>query len=141
MTGPDPYERQLDPLPDATPPEAPGREVSPLAVRHDHSQTATHLEAAPASSRGVAWVRPTELAMRIGSPAAGRGIDLQTELSARARRGTAAVARAARRTSRSSIARPPSTASAGLGLGTRRHSRPPRDRSEEHPSGIHSIMR
>src|SRR3546814_11756528 len=99
MNGPDPYERQLDRIPDATPPEAPEREVSPLAVRHDHSQTATHLESAPASSRGVAWVRPTELALRIGSPAAGRGIALQTGLSARARRGTATVAQAARRPS------------------------------------------
>lgn len=116
MNGTDPYERQLDRIPDAAPLEATEHEVSPLPVRHDPSQTATHLEAAPASSRGVAWVRPTELAMRIGSPAAGRGIDLQTALSARARRGTAAVARAARRTTRSSIARPPSTAPEGLGL-------------------------
>ncbi len=116
MNGPDPYERQLDRIPDPTPPEAPEREASPLAVRHDPSQTATHLEAAPASSRGVVWIRPTELAMRIGPPAAGRGIDLQTALSARTRRGTAAVARAARRTTRSSIARPPSTAPEGLGL-------------------------
>src|SRR3546814_20417309 len=103
MNGPDPYERQLDRIPDATPPEAPEREVSPLAVRHDHSQTATHLEAAPASSRGVAWVRPTELALRIGPPAAGRGLDPQTELSARARRGTAPGAGAARRSARSPI--------------------------------------
>lgn len=116
MNGPEPYERQLDRIPDATPPEAPEREVSPLAVRHDPSQTATHLEAAPASSRGVAWVRPTELAMKIGSPAAGRGIDLQTALSLRARQTPEAVARAARRTTRSSISRPQSAAPEGLGL-------------------------
>src|SRR3546814_13850210 len=102
MNGPDPYERQLDRIPDATPPEAPEREVSPLAVRHDHSQTATHLEAAPASSRGVAWVRPTELALRIGAPAAGGGIGLATEVTARHRRGPAGGAGASRRPSTSS---------------------------------------
>lgn len=116
MNGPDPYERQLDRIPDDVPPELPDHDVSTLAVRRDPSRTATPIEAAPSSPRGVAWVRPTELAMRISSPAAGRGIDLQTALSERARRAPAAVARASQRTSRSSITRPPSTAPEGLGL-------------------------
>src|SRR3546814_18675342 len=115
MNGPDPYERQLDRIPDATPPEAPEREVSPLAVRHDHSQTATHLEAAPASSRGVAWVRPTELALRIGPTAAGRRIALPPELAARPRPGQGALPAAARPSARSPLARPPSLATPGTG--------------------------
>lgn len=116
MNGPDPYERQLDRIPEATPPQAPEHEVSPLAVRRDPSQTATPIEASASSSRGVAWVRPTELAMRFSSSTAGRGIDLQSALSERARRAPTAIARASRRTTRSAIARPQTAAPEGLGL-------------------------
>lgn len=116
MNGPDPYERQLDRISEATPPEVPEHEVSPLAVRRDPSQATPPIEASTASPRGVAWVRPTELAMKIGSPVAGRGIDLQTALSERARRTPAAVARATRRTTRSSIARPQPATPEGLEL-------------------------
>jgi len=116
MNGPDPYERQLDRIPAATPPEAPEHEVSPLAVRRDPSQTTMPIETSAASSRGVAWVRPTELAMRFSSSTAGRGIDLQTAFSERARRSPAAIARASRRTTRSAIARPQPAAPEGLGL-------------------------
>ncbi len=116
MNGPDPYERQLDRIPAATPPEAPEHEVSPLAVRRDPSQTTLPIEASAPSSRGVAWIRPTELAMRFSSSTAGRGIDLQTALSERARRSPAAIARASRRTTRSAIARPQTAAPEELGL-------------------------
>lgn len=116
MNGPDPYERQLDRIPDAAPPEAPEHAVSPLAVRRDPSQRATPIETSAASSRGVAWVRPTELAMRFSSSTAGRGIDLQTALSQRARQSPGAIVRATRRTTRSAIARPRSAAPEGLGL-------------------------
>lgn len=61
-------------------------------MRRDPSQTTMPIETSAASSGGVAWVRPTELAMRIGAPVAGRGIDLQTALSERARRAPAAMA-------------------------------------------------
>lgn len=47
----------------------------------------------PMSSKGVAWVRPTELATYAG-PLIGRGIDLQAELIRRARRRPATTARA-----------------------------------------------
>lgn len=116
MNGPDSYERRLDRIPDATPPEMPDHEVSPLAVRRDPSQTTIPIETSAASSRGVAWVRPTELAMRFSSSTAGRGIDLQSALSERARRAPAAIARASRRTTRSAIARPQTAAPEGLGL-------------------------
>lgn len=116
MNGTDPYERQLDRIPDAAPLEATEHEVSPLAVRRDPSQTTMPIEASAPSSRGVAWVRPTELAMRFSFSTAGRGIDLQTALSERARRSPAAIARASRRTTRSAIARPQTAAPEGLGL-------------------------
>lgn len=116
MNGPNPYERQLDRIPDATSPEVPDHEGSPLAVRHATSRTTAPIEASPDSSRGVAWVRPTELAMRIGIPAAGRGIDLQAALTQRARRAPAVIARASRRTTRSAIARPQPATPEGLGL-------------------------
>jgi hypothetical protein len=45
------------------------------------------------SSKGVAWVRPTELGTYAG-PLIGRGIDLQAELIRRARRTPATTARA-----------------------------------------------
>lgn len=116
MNGTDPYERQLDRIPAAPPPEAPEHEVSPLAVRHDPSHTATPTESSAASSRGVAWIRPTELALRFSSSTAGRGIDLQSALSERARQAPAAIARATRRTTRSAIARPQTAAPEELGL-------------------------
>ena len=70
----------------------------------------------------VAWVRPSEMPTLLGSKFVRRGIDLQAELTRRARRTPgAAVSKASRRITRTSIARPgtasPSiTDQEGLGL-------------------------
>lgn len=110
MNGPDPYDRRLDRLPnEAAPRPEPTQPADPpaLAVRRDPSQQP--VMPSQQSAHGIAWVRPTELAMRVGSPAAGRGIDLQTALATRARRAPSSIAKAAHRTSRSAIARPATT--------------------------------
>ena len=110
MNGPDPYDRRLDRLPEeAGPrPEATVTADAPaLAVRRDPSQQP--VMPSQQSAHGIAWVRPTELAMRVGSPVAGRGIDLQTALATRARRAPSSIAKAGQRTNRSTIARPATT--------------------------------
>ena len=107
MNGPDPYDRRLDRLPDETDPRREAtRTAEPpaLAVRRDPSQQPAM--PSPQSAGGIAWVRPTELAMRVGSPVAGRGIDLQSALATRARRAPSSIAKAGHRTTRSAIARP-----------------------------------
>ena len=111
MNGPDPYDRRLDRLADeARPrPEATQAAEPPvLAVRHDPSQQPV-IPPSRQSAHGIAWVRPTELAMRVGSPVAGRGIDLQAALATRARRAPSSIAKAGHRTTRSAIARPDTT--------------------------------
>lgn len=113
MNGPDPYDRRLDRLPENTrphPESAAEAEPPALAVRRDPSQQAVAPSRHPAAN-GVAWVRPSELAMRVGSPIAGRGIDLQTALTARVRRVPHSIAQTRSRTTRSAIARPTTTSS------------------------------
>ena len=68
--------------------------ISQLAYHADPSVPATRLPAS--SAKRVAWVRPTELAGLAG-PYVGRDIDLQAELTRRARRTPITAARAARR--------------------------------------------
>lgn len=112
MNGPDPYDRRLNRMPEqvAPSPAATGAPETPaLAARRDPSQPS--IATSQQTADGIAWVRPTELFMRVGSPAAGRGIDLQTALAARARRAPASLAGAGRRTTRSAIARPTTTVS------------------------------
>lgn len=116
MNGTDPYERQLNRIPNETPPQLPDREGSPFAGRGDPSQSATSVKPSVSSPRGVAWVRPTELAMRVSSSAASRGINLQTALSAQARRAPVVITRASRHTARSSITRPQLATPEGPGL-------------------------
>lgn len=88
------YRRRVDrdtrelgttPVPDgstdvATPPEPP----MPGTLGHSSSMNWQR--------RTVAWVRVSELHAVLGSRVAGRGIDLQTELARRARRGPSAAA-------------------------------------------------
>jgi len=50
----------------------------------------------PAARRGIAWVRPTDIAM-YAAPMVGRGIDLHAELIRRARRTPATTTRALNR--------------------------------------------
>ena len=109
MNTPRAYERHLDrTLPQAAPSPEPDQAVEALAVHRDPSLPETPLQTEPDRARpSVAWVRPSELPTLVGAPWIRRGIDLQSELTRRARRTPrAGVARAGRRISRTAIARP-----------------------------------
>lgn len=124
MNTPDPYVRHLD----RTPPEpAPTTDaektVDALAVHKDPSgPTSGARQETDRSQPSVAWVRPSEMPTLLGSKFVRRGIDLQAELTRRARRTPgAAVSKASRRITRTSIARPDNTSPGitdqeGLGL-------------------------
>lgn len=117
MNTPDHYERRTDRSldePTRAPDRMPEFEVSALAVHRDPSrpaQPAVAAKAEPAekeaTKRAVAWVRPTDLPTFMGARPVRRGIDLQAELTRRARRAPInATARAGRRITRTAIARP-----------------------------------
>lgn len=113
MNTPEPYERHPDrslPEPSVTPPES-EKAVEALAVHRDPSLPAKASAAEPDRSRPtVAWVRPSELPTLIGAPWVRRGIDLQAELTRRARRTPRTVAtKSGRRITRTAIARPEPT--------------------------------
>lgn len=124
MNTPEPYERRVDrTLPEPAPTPEAERGVDALAVHRDPSVPAAEArQEIDRSQPSVAWVRPSEMPTLLGSKVVRRGIDLQAELTRRARRtpGTA-VSKASRRITRTSIARPdnpgPSiTDQEGLGL-------------------------
>ncbi len=123
MNTPEPYERRLDrtllepgPTPEAE------RGVDALAVHRDPSVPAEARQETERSQPSVAWVRPSEMPTLLGSKVVRRGIDLQADLTRRARRTPGmGVSKASRRITRTSIARPdtagPSiTDQEGLGL-------------------------
>ena len=124
MNTPDPYVRRLD----RTPPEpapTPDAEktVDALAVHKDPSVPSSGArQETDRSQPRVAWLRPSEMPSLLGSKFVRRGIDLQAELTRRARRTPgAAVSKASRRITRTSIARPDNTSPGitdqeGLGL-------------------------
>ena len=124
MNTPDPYVRHLD----RTPPEpAPSpdaeKTVDALAVHKDPSvPTSGARQETDRSQPSVAWVRPSEMPTLLGSKFVRRGIDLQAELTRRARRTPgSAVSKASRSITRTSIARPDTTGPSitdqeGLGL-------------------------
>ena len=125
MNTPDPYERRLDrTIPEPAPTPEAEKAVDALAVHRDPSvpTAGATQEAAKRSQPGVAWVRPSEMPSLLGSKFVRRGIDLHAELTRRARRTPgAAVSKASRRITRTSIARPDSagpsiTDQEGLGL-------------------------
>lgn len=124
MNTPEPYERRLDrAIPDPAPTAEVEKTVDALAVHRDPSvPTGDVKQESDRRQPGIAWVRPSEMPTLIGSKFVRRGIDLQAELTRRARRTPgAAVSRASRRITRTSIARPdtasPSiTDQEGLGL-------------------------
>jgi hypothetical protein len=121
---PEPYERRLDrTLPEPAPAPEAEKAVDALAVHRDPSvPTGEVKQETDRSQPSVAWVRPSEMPTLLGSKVVRRGIDLQAELTQRARRTPgAAASRASRRITRTSIARPdtagPSiTEQEGLGL-------------------------
>jgi hypothetical protein len=107
----EPYERRLDrtlPEPAAAPETE--KAVDALAVHRDPSVPASDAQReTERPQRSVAWVRPSEMPTLLGSKFVRRGIDLQAELTRRARRTPgAAVSKASRRITRTSIARPDS---------------------------------
>lgn len=109
MNTPDLYERRLDrTLPETPPTPEPDSAVEALAVHRDPSVPAVGAKQDPDSPQpSVAWVRPSEVPTLLGSKFVRRGIDLQAELTRRARRTPgAAVSQASRRITRTSIARP-----------------------------------
>ena len=65
------------------------------AAKTSNRETSTPADRELARARGVEWVRPTDLIARQSAALAGRGIDLHTELSRRARTLTTAGARIA----------------------------------------------
>ena len=112
MNTPDAYDRRTDRnLDEATKQAEQPAERSTLAVHGDPSRQASAPTAEPNRTRpSVAWVRPSDLPTVIGATWARRGIDLQAELTRRARRAPAkATARAGRRITRTAIARPETT--------------------------------
>lgn len=108
MNTPALYERRLDrTLPEPAPTPANRRSVDALAVHLDPSvPTAEPAQAGEPFRPRVTWVRPSEMATVLGSRYVRRGIDVEAELSRRARRAPGvAVSAASRRISRASIAR------------------------------------
>lgn len=109
MNTPEPYERSLErALPQVLETPEPEPTVNPLSVHRDPSlQESPPTKANEADRRTVAWIRPSDLPTTIGAPWVGRGIDLQSELTRRARRTPRfAAATTGQRISRTSIARP-----------------------------------
>lgn len=109
MNTPEPYERRLDrTLPEPSPTAEAEKAVEALAVHRDPSLPDTTAKQETDRSRPtVAWVRPSEMPTLIGAAWVRRGIDLQSELTRRARRTPGATAsKAARRVTRASIGRP-----------------------------------
>lgn len=124
MNTPEPYERRLDrTLPEPAPTPETEKSVESLAVHRDPSLPEAAAKPETVRSRPtVAWIRPSEMPTIIGASWVRRGIDLQSELTRRARRTPgAAASKAARRVTRTSIARPElagptTTTQEGLGL-------------------------
>lgn len=124
MRTPEPYERRLDrTLPEPAPAPEAEKAQDALAVHRDPSvPTAEVKQETDRSQPSVAWVRPSEMSSLLGSKFVRRGIDLQAELTRRARRTPgAAVSKASRRITRTSIARPDTASPSindqeGLGL-------------------------
>lgn len=70
--------------------------ASALARHRDPSLSATGAHAPARAPKGIAWIRPTELASYV-TPMVGRGIDLHAELIRRARRTPVTTRRALHR--------------------------------------------
>lgn len=112
MNTPDPYDRRTDRnLDEATKQAEQQSERSALAVHGDPSRPKSATASEQDRTRpSIAWVRPSDLPTAIGAPWARRGIDLQAELSRRARRTPGkATTRVGRRITRTAIARPQTT--------------------------------
>jgi hypothetical protein len=118
-----PYQRRLDrALPEPMPTAAPELAPNALALLADPSLPQAVQPSAEPARPTITWVRPSEVSTLIGARWAGRGIDLQDDLTRRARRAPAAAAtKAVSRmthptTSRPLPSAPTATPPEGLGL-------------------------
>ena len=89
--------------------------ASALARHRDPSRTLTEPQAPSKAHKGVAWIRPTELASYV-TPMVGRGIDLHAELIRRARRSPVTTRRALQRDVPSPAPAPAANRTEGLSL-------------------------
>lgn len=95
---------------------APGAEAAPSELaRHRDPSMSTEAHAPAKASKGIAWVRPTELGAYV-TPMVGRGIDLHVELIRRARRTPVATRRALQRGVHSPAPTPAANRTEGLSL-------------------------
>jgi hypothetical protein len=118
-----PYQRRLDrALPEPMPAAAPEPAPNAPALHGDPSLPHAVQPSADPARPTITWVRPSEVSTLIGARWAGRGIDLQDDLTRRARRAPAAAAtKAASRMThpapgRSLPSAPTATPPEGLGL-------------------------
>ncbi len=122
MNNHEPYERSLDrTLPEPATSSRAGQGVEELAVHRDPSLPQTRQPQEPGQARPtVAWVRPSEMPTQLGASWVRRGIDLQTELTRRARRTPSVVVSKTANRVCPSITRAdspsPATTQEGLGL-------------------------
>jgi hypothetical protein len=89
----------------AAPVQASQAATSELAHHRDPSLAAGAKAPTP-TAKGIAWIRPTELAT-YSAPMVGRGIDLHAELIRRARRGPTTTTRTLQRRIPHSASPPP----------------------------------
>ena len=122
MNNHEPYKRRFDrTLPEPVTAPRADHGVEELAVHRDPSLPQRGERQEPVQARPtVAWVRPSEMPTQLGASWVRRGIDLQTELTRRARRTPRVVASKATKRVRASIAPAdspsPTTTQEGLGL-------------------------
>ncbi len=100
-TDPHPHPHDHQATEQQTPPEAarpdPSAGLAPEAIQAadvDHNQNTQTLDT-ERPTRGVDWVRPSDLLSRAGGAVSRRGIDFQADLFRRARSGIATGARQA----------------------------------------------
>lgn len=89
--------------------------ASALARHRDPSLSPAEAHAPAKAPKGIAWVRPTELASYV-APMVGRGIDLHAELIRRARRTPVTTQRALQRGVPSPAPTPAANRTEGLSL-------------------------
>ena len=89
--------------------------ASALARQRDPSLSLTEAQAPAKAHKGIAWIRPTELASYV-TPMLGRGIDLHAELLCRARRTPVTTRRALQRGVHSPAPTPAANRTEGLSL-------------------------
>lgn len=96
-------------------PPVPNIEAAASALAHHRDPSLPATDAPARAPKGIAWIRPTELASYI-TPMVGRGIDLHAELIRRARRTPVTTRRALQRGVPSPAPAPEANRTEGLSL-------------------------